>query len=309
MISTIVPVYNAEKYIHRCVGSILSQTFSDFELILVDDGSLDGSGRICDEYANKDSRVKVIHQQNQGQAAARNTAVKAAAGEWICFVDSDDLIHPQMLEVLYHAVCNSKAKISMCGNTNGTEPQENFYRQSVSEFFIHSVDETYLAQLYDCGGSRPWIVCGKLVHKGIIEKYPFTPGRIFEDNAVVCRWLYEASIVADIDTELYFYRMTPVSTMRGAFNLKKRDYLWALEEIVNFYEEVGYSGLCRRWSAEYIICAVAYYKIVCKDLEDRKKAWSIQVGLCRFLRKHRRYIVLTRRQKKYIWHLLFPVKN
>ena len=98
-ISVIVPVYNVEKYLRECLDSILVQTFTDFELILVNDGSQDSSGAICDEYAGKDKRITIIHQENQGQAAARNNAIAIAKGEWIHFVDSDDVIHPQMLEI------------------------------------------------------------------------------------------------------------------------------------------------------------------------------------------------------------------
>ena len=112
-ISVIVPVYNVEKYLCECIDSILTQTFTDFELILVDDGSQDNSGKICDEYANKDHRITVIHQENQGQASARNNALAIAKGEWVHFVDSDDLIHPQMLEILY-ATVDETTQISMC---------------------------------------------------------------------------------------------------------------------------------------------------------------------------------------------------
>ena len=112
-ISVIVPVYKAEAYLHACVDSILSQTVSNFELILVDDGSPDGCGAICDDYAARDSRVRVIHQKNQGQAAARNHALAAAEGEWVCFVDSDDAVHPQMLECLRKAAAESGADMSM----------------------------------------------------------------------------------------------------------------------------------------------------------------------------------------------------
>ena len=112
-ISVIVPVYNVEKYLLECVDSILAQTFTDFELILINDGSQDNSGAICDEYADKDSRIAVIHQENQGQAAARNNAIVIAKGEWITFVDSDDLIHPQMLEILFNAV-DETTQISAC---------------------------------------------------------------------------------------------------------------------------------------------------------------------------------------------------
>ena len=96
-ISVIVPVYKAEAFLADCIDSILSQTFSDFEIILVDDGSPDNSGRICEEYAAKYACIRVLHQENQGQAAARNHALTHAQGQWICYVDSDDLIHPRML--------------------------------------------------------------------------------------------------------------------------------------------------------------------------------------------------------------------
>lgn len=100
LISVIVPVYNAEKFLHYCIDSILNQTFIDFELILVDDGSLDNSGKVCDEYAEKDERVKVIHKQNGGVSSARNAGVEAAQGEYICFVDGDDYLESNYLDVL-----------------------------------------------------------------------------------------------------------------------------------------------------------------------------------------------------------------
>ena len=125
-ISVIVPVYSAEKYLHRCVDSILAQTFTDFELILVDDGSPDNCGAICDEYARKDSRVHVIHQENQGQAAARNYGIEAATGEWVCFIDSDDEVHAQMLELLYHAITDGHIGISMCSAAEGDSLPEDF---------------------------------------------------------------------------------------------------------------------------------------------------------------------------------------
>ena len=125
-ISVIVPVYRAEAFLHACVDGILSQTFSDFELFLVDDGSPDGSGAICDSYLAKDSRVRVIHQRNQGQAAARNHALAQAAGEWICYVDSDDLIHPQMLQRLFESAERNGAGISMCPMVEAPELPADF---------------------------------------------------------------------------------------------------------------------------------------------------------------------------------------
>ena len=100
-ISVIVPVYNTELYLHRCIDSILSQTFTDFELLLINDGSTDRSGEICDEYAGKDKRVRVFHKENGGVSSARNIGLDEARGEWIAFVDSDDWVSPKLLEILH----------------------------------------------------------------------------------------------------------------------------------------------------------------------------------------------------------------
>ena len=112
-ISVIVPVYNTEKYLDRCIRSIIDQTFSDFELILVDDGSKDNSGFICDEWEKKDSRIKVIHQKNAGAGAARNAGLAIAKGNYINFVDSDDWITPEMYEILYKLLRETSATIAM----------------------------------------------------------------------------------------------------------------------------------------------------------------------------------------------------
>lgn len=115
MISVVVPVYNVEKYLNKCVRSILKQTYSDLEIILVNDGSTDSSGRICDEFATEDRRVKVIHKKNGGQSSARNAALSLAKGDYIGFVDSDDTIHPSFFEHLYNMLSREDSDIVMCG--------------------------------------------------------------------------------------------------------------------------------------------------------------------------------------------------
>ena len=113
--SVIVPVYRVEQYIEKCVNSILSQTLADIEVILVDDGSLDNCVKICDNFANKDSRVKVLHKKNEGLSAARNTGLTLAESEYISFVDSDDYLAEDMLELLYNNIIKYSADISICG--------------------------------------------------------------------------------------------------------------------------------------------------------------------------------------------------
>ena len=166
-ISVIVPVYNVEKYLHECVDSVLAQTFTDFELILVNDGSQDNSGAICDEYASKDERIIIIHQNNQGQAAARNAGVAIAKGEWIHFLDSDDLIHPQMLEILYGAV-DENTQISACDLYKDFVCPEDFCSEKKCEFKKHLVNENLLLRFMQSEEHFYWIVCAKLINSGIL---------------------------------------------------------------------------------------------------------------------------------------------
>ena len=188
-ISVIVPVYNAENFLRDCIDSILSQTFSDFEIILVNDGSPDNSGKICDEYAAKYDCISVIHQENQGQAAARNHAMTQAKGDWICFVDSDDLIHPQMLELLDQAANESGAPISQCGMLEAVTLPEDFRNHREAPFRTLIMDEATLVALHDADQYPGWVACAKLIRRDLIENYPFHEGRVYEDNEAVCRWI------------------------------------------------------------------------------------------------------------------------
>ncbi len=259
-VSVIVPVYRAENYIHDCIGSILSQTFSDFELLLVDDGSPDNCLAICREYAEKDPRITVFHQENQGQAAARNHALKYAKGQWLCFVDSDDSIHLQMVELLYRAAQESGCAIAQCRMLEAVERPDDFARLRSGSFQTYDMDENTLAELFDRGEYPAWVSCAKLIKRELVESYPFTPGRVYEDNEAVCRWVIQAGKLADIEEELYFYRGNPDSTTQKAFSRKRLDYLWALESILRFYGQVGYSAMQRRFCGLYANTAADYYR-------------------------------------------------
>ena len=118
-ISVIIPVYKVEQFLGDCIKSILSQTFSNYEIILVDDGSPDNSGKLCDEFAAGDSRIKVVHKENGGVSSARNKGIEIAEGEWICFVDSDDWVEPDYLEVMFKTAIENNADVSVCGFVGG----------------------------------------------------------------------------------------------------------------------------------------------------------------------------------------------
>ena len=186
LISVIVPVYNAEKYLNRCIDSILGQTFKDFELILIDDGSKDQSGCICDEYGKKDKRIKVIHQDNKGQAAARNKGVLIAQCDWIAFVDADDLIHQQMLEYLYRAATDTGNLLAVCKAEEGQICPEEFNLKQEYNNSIIEISEKRLLQW--CTNDHIeavdkyvyWIVWGKLIHKKLLQRFAFSEGKVYE---------------------------------------------------------------------------------------------------------------------------------
>ena len=251
-ISVIVPVYKAEAFLAECIDSILSQTFTDFEIILVDDGSPDNSGRICEDYAAKYDCIQVIHQENQGQAAARNHALACASGQWICFVDSDDLIHPGMLEHLYRAIRETNAPVSMCEMLEAIELPQDFHREREVSFDVFSMDEETLTALHDGEEYPAWVACAKLIRLDLIESYPFREGRVYEDNEAVIHWLCKGGSLARSREKLYFYRGNPDSTTKSEFRLKRLDYLWALESLIGFYTGLGYLKMRQRFVDRYI---------------------------------------------------------
>ena len=143
-ISVIVPVYNTEKYLHRCIDSILAQTFTDFEVLLIDDGSTDSSGTICDEYAHKDSRVRVFHKENGGVGAARKMGIDNAFGKYSIHVDSDDWIECNMLEELYKKACDTQADMVICDFYEVNRIKKIYRKQNISAPLAHTTLEDLL---------------------------------------------------------------------------------------------------------------------------------------------------------------------
>ena len=294
LISVIVPVYGAEDYLKDCVESIQSQTLSDWELILVEDGSPDRSGAMCDAFAEVDSRIRVLHQKNQGQAAARNHGLEIARGAWVCFVDSDDLIHPQMLERLYQAASDSGAAMSMCLMLESRTLPDDFFSVPALTWEKYAMDETTLLTLHDREEYPGWVACAKLIRRELITSYPFQEGRVYEDNEAVCRWLYQAGQLARIPQQLYFYRTNPNSTTQRDFSLKRLDYLWALESIIGFWKSVGYERLAQRFADRYIEAAASCILGAQQTLERPDVARRTAHDARRFLRREN--IRLTKSQ-------------
>ena len=305
-ISVIVPVYKAEAYLADCVESLLSQTFSDSEVILVDDGSPDNCGKLCDGYAAEYDRFSVIHQENRGQSAARNHAMTQAKGNWICFVDSDDRIHPRMLELLYRAAREQDAAIAMCGMLEAVSLPEDFDRDREAVFETLTMDEETLVRLHDAEEYPGWVACAKLIRRELIDHYPFREGRVYEDNEAVCRWICEAKKLARTKEELYFYRGNPDSTTKSSFSIKRLDYLWALESIIGHYTALGYLQLRQRFLERYINAVASCCNGVRYTLQKPELVKPIEKQVRSFLRREK--LPLTKMQFETLLDTMHPDK-
>jgi glycosyltransferase involved in cell wall biosynthesis len=195
-VSIIVPVYNVEKYIHRCIDSILKQTFTEFECILVDDCSPDNSPKICDDYAKQDARVKVIHKpQNEGLPFARRTGFNNSSGDYIQFVDSDDWIEPDMTEKLYTAAAYSNADIVVCDYYINNEQNYRYVIQPIDT-------ENLLNNLGFVNNASVW---NKFFHRNIIKLIEFPKTEKYEDRVTTQQALYYAKNIVKISIPLYHY--------------------------------------------------------------------------------------------------------
>lgn len=310
-ISVIVPIYNSEKYIKRCIDSILTQTFTDFELILVDDGSTDLSGKICDDYKKQDLRIQVNHQINLGQAAARNSGIKQASANWIAFVDADDVIHPQYLEILYRAVAENKVKISACHAFEGEVLPKNFFDKQLYSGTRYPVNEQNLGKWYFGTDEQVskfvyWVVWGKLIHKDIIQKHPFTSHRIYEDNAVAFKWLYEAGDIVFCNNTAYFYYINPAGTTKRDYTLKRLDWLWAVQEQIHFYEKARYHKLVNILKKQYIWEALREYKHIITLLRDKHAAGKLRRHIILYGIKNRGKLSISYSERMEILSRLYP---
>ena len=238
LISVIVPVYKVEPYLHRCIDSILAQSFTDFELILVDDGSPDNCGAICDEYAEKDKRIHVIHQENGGLSAARNAGIdwafRNSDSEWIAFVDSDDWLHTQLFELLLDAATKHNTNISVCGfeRTFGEIPNISEYSLasklwSPEEFFV---DRNVNAV----------VVWGKIFRKRCLQNIRFPEGKIHEDEFATYKILFAEKQIAFIDAPLYFYFQNDTGIMRSPWSEKRLAAFDIKKEQIDFFHKNGF---------------------------------------------------------------------
>ena len=248
LITIIVPVYRVEEYLARCVDSILAQTYKHLEIILVDDGSPDNSGTICDSYAQHDDRISVIHKQNGGLSDARNAGIDRANGSYLTFLDSDDWIPEEYIMYLYGLLKEAESDISLCNFLKTTS--EILPVSTESEIITVLTNNEVLEKYTDLGDEfHPQMVmaCGKLFKVELFKTIRFPVGRLHEDEFTTYKLFYYAKKTVLSTRPLYYYWQRDDSIMGLGFKTKnKLDYLDALAERACFFHAEGRKALSDR---------------------------------------------------------------
>ncbi|MGN0347056.1 MAG: glycosyltransferase family 2 protein [Lachnospiraceae bacterium] len=287
LISVIVPIYKVEKYLRCCIDSILRQSYENLEILLVEDGSPDGCGAICDAYAGKDSRIRVLHKENGGLSDARNAGMAKATGEWIFFVDADDYIHPQMIEKLYRAAKEYNAKLAWCEiqeveeetgltspNTQKSGVAEKTAEQGKTDGVIVYTRQEAEMQMYTVGGMQQALVTwNKLYHHTLFERegkpIQFPKGKIYEDGYTIYKLIYGADRVVSIPDSLYYYRQRSGSIMNKNSHKTYEAAIEAGYERMDFYQRHEEPELYRAELNLTIYSVIRFYQTN-KTKKDRK---------------------------------------
>lgn len=279
LISVIVPVYKVEKYLDECIQSIVSQTYSNLEIILVDDGSTDNCPQMCDKWAMKDSRIRVIHQENGGLSAARNAGLDAASGEYIGFVDSDDYIRSDMYEILLQRLIDSGKKIAYCYSLHVMPAgKEVYYReeQGVRIFDARQTLRALYSSEFDIG------MMSKLYAKELFNSLRFPVGEVNEDMTMWIPLLVKSDGICDCGRILYCYRINPTSITRSSTYLQEKNSHLVYQHLEQMRKQIIEYGLtdCLKGFGVYVAInsyqmALVQEKAYMKLSEKVKKDYAV----------------------------------
>lgn len=249
LVSVIIPAYNAEKYLAFCLDTVTAQTHRNLEIIVVDDGSKDSTGKICDDYAEKDSRIKVIHQQNKGLSAARNAALEIIHGQYIAFIDSDDYIDPRYVEALLKMCTDNDSLISACLAIDTPERklvELNLSNRTKTFSSIQLLqDLSILEAYYDT-------VISKLFAAELFKTLRFPVGKLHEDSYIILSLIENAKNITFSEDILYYYYLSPNSIMRSDFSAKNFDILLAYDQKIKVLKRNGCEKSLQKLYCEYI---------------------------------------------------------
>lgn len=284
-ISVIIPVYKVEAYLPECLDSVVNQTYQDMEIILVDDASPDGSGAICDSYAEQDGRIRVVHREkNGGLAAARNTGIELAAGEYLFFADSDDWLAEDTLERLYQGLgkYGADCSVGVCvtvleGNTGERELRRSGQKGDQCRTALEAMEEVLLT----CSSA-----CNRLYRREMLGDLRFPQGRINEDEPFVLQMYRRMEKIVFLDCETYFYRKRANSITTSAFSVKQVDCVYNSRDNLEFVTKAAPELIP---AAEYKYCKTLLWCYVnLKKLKKDEQAKMIRRQLHGEIRKHRK---------------------
>lgn len=275
-ISIIIPVYNAAKYLGRCLDSLLNQTFRDFELILVNDGSTDSSAKICEEYRTKDPRIHILNKNNGGAASARNLGLnwyyKNSCSEWLCFVDSDDFVHERFLEILFYMAVKEHQDISMCSYkiTNENKIDCEICRNDVG---CINTESLWCERQINCT-----IPVAKLFRREMFTDIRFPEGIIHEDEFTLYKVLFKCKQIVFADIPLYGYYQTEQSVMRGDWSPRHMVEPEGIFVQLEFFVNNNY-----REAASYT--AKIYLRSIYRNLVSSKESGDVYRDYTRILKR------------------------
>lgn len=273
-ISIVVPIYKVEPYLRQCLDSIVEQTYQNLEIILVDDGSPDNCGAICDEYAARDERIRVIHKENGGVSSARNIGLAAAAGEWLGWVDGDDWIEPDMYEYMLRNALEQNADVAVCGRMERYPDRDVFWGWDILQLWSREQAAGYLLEDKEL---RSYL-CDKLWRRELFADIEFPEGQVYEDIMVTCRLILKAERVIALPESKYNYRQRSDSIVWTKTLTQAVDYFRAakrrLEELEGDWpeytpqlEEQCMMGCRSIWSS-YHKAGKAERKALRRELEE-----------------------------------------
>ncbi len=270
LVSIIVPVFNMETLLRRCLNSIVEQSYYNLEIILIDDESTDGSGSICDEYCKKDNRITVIHKKNGGLSAARNTGIKLAKGSYIAFIDSDDFVHQDFIRILYDFIVEYHADISICdyekGSGNSIHPNDK------DKLFSVKSSEDLLKEWHDKNKKIETVVWNKLYKKELFNGIKFPEGYCFEDIHIAHLLFAAAGKVVIVNRKLYYYYQRSDSIVHTITKEKIQEGLYAQDVRLQYFKENGYENAVRRLLVKKLkFCMKSYFIIQSFELKEFKK--------------------------------------
>ena len=290
LISVIIPIYNVERYLVKCIESVLKQTYSNLEIILIDDGSEDKCGKICEEYKKKDNRIKVIHKTNEGLSEARNAGIVNATGKYITFVDSDDYIDDCYIELLYNVLISYSADISIASHR--IIYKNRCIDKSTNEEFCANSKLILEKILYDDGiDLSTW---GKLYKIELFDNIRFPKGRLFEDSATTYKLIDISKNIAVYSKAVYNYIMRNDSISKSKFSEKKLDLITSTKEMTDFIRSKYpcLSNACNR-RLMYAYLSTLTQLAQCKETNKQ-----IEKELLEYIRENKQKVLKDKRIPK-----------